>query len=251
MLKQDKLHLKLTHTRQPVSSPHTKAIQCTQTRNQVEVMPGSSSSWIYQPERVHCGWPAQLCSLGKGAKEGHKGQYHSPCWKFKTHAKPIAVLLLFSKVQVVSTEAWSVYVWNRNEWISLSNPPGSGQDRSSEPQLQQSWILHPATCITNTTLLIVKSARLPVLLWGAFWGWLRKEKISKQWCVYPDTHQALAIECVTCTDWPGTPPAIVWKSSPDYSPTMALFGWNCRYLCWAFSFSTVPWLVLFNWVLLN
>lgn len=99
--------------------------------------------------------------------------------------------------------------------------------------------------------LLWKVPGVPVLLRGAFWGWLRKEKIGKQRCVYPDTHQALVIQCVTCTDWPGTPPAIVWKSSPDYSPTMALFGWNCRYLCWAFSFSTVPWLVLFNWVPLN
>lgn len=93
-------------TRQLVSSPCTEAIQCTQTGNQEEEgMPGSSSCWIYQLERVHCGWPTQLCSSGKGAKERHKGQYHSPGWKFKTHAKLIAVLLLFSKVQVVSTEA--------------------------------------------------------------------------------------------------------------------------------------------------
>lgn len=91
--------------RQLVRSPHTETLQQNQIRDQEEAMPETSSDWIYQLKRVHRGWPEQLRSSGKTAKEGHKGQYHLPGWKLKTHAKPIAVLLLFSKPQVVSTEA--------------------------------------------------------------------------------------------------------------------------------------------------
>lgn len=93
------------HARQFVRSSHIETLQWNQIRDREAAMPGTSSYRIYQLKRVPGGWPEQLCSSGKTAKEGHKGQDHLLGWKLKTHAKPIAVLLLFSKVRVVSTAA--------------------------------------------------------------------------------------------------------------------------------------------------
>ena len=66
------------HAIQLFRSPHTKTLQWNQIRDQEEAMPETSSCWIYQLKRVYPGWPEQLHSLGKTAKEGHKGQYHLP-----------------------------------------------------------------------------------------------------------------------------------------------------------------------------
>lgn len=93
------------HARQFVRSSCTETLQWNQIRDWEEAMPETSSYWIYQLKRAPGGWPEQLRSSRNTAKEGHKGQDHLPGRKLKTHAKPIAVLLLFSKVRVVSTAA--------------------------------------------------------------------------------------------------------------------------------------------------